>query len=120
VDSLRKWMSQYVESSVEFMRKSCKEVIPTMNNNLCQSLQRIIDSMIAPFVETEIKRVANEELDSSIEYIFHFALVWSLLATVDYEGRLKLDRFHRQQMTLHKAGVQFPTEGAIYDFQYSF
>ena len=54
--------------------------------------------MIVPFVETEIKKVSNEDLDLldlSIEYIFHFAIVWSIFATVDYEGRLKLDKFHR-------------------------
>lgn len=29
------------------MRKQCKEVSPTMNNNLAKSLQRIVDCLIA-------------------------------------------------------------------------
>jgi dynein heavy chain len=79
--------------------------------------------MIVPYVETEIKKVSNEDLDlleQSIEYIFHFALVWSLLATVDFDGRVKLDTYHRQQMKQFKAGIAFPDEGAVYDYQYSF
>jgi len=94
-----------------------------MNNNLCQSLQRIINSLIVPFVETEIKKVSNEDLDlleSSIEYIFHFALVWSVLSTIDFDGRSKLDAFHRAQMKRHKAGITFPADGTVYDYQYSF
>jgi dynein heavy chain len=98
LEKLRKWFEFYMEPALEYMRKNCKEVIPTLNNNLCQSLQRCIKCLIAPFVETEIKKVAPEEMDlleASFEYIFHFSLVWSLLSTVDYDGRLKLDKFHR-------------------------
>ena len=45
------------------MRRNCKEVIASMNNNLIQSMFRIINSMIAPFVETELKKVSTEDLD---------------------------------------------------------
>jgi hypothetical protein len=50
--------------------------------------------MIAPYVETELKKISNEDLDileQSIEYIFHFALVWSIYSTVDWDGRQKLN-----------------------------
>ena len=60
--------------------------------------------MIAPYVETDIKRVSNEELDlleSSIEYLFHFSFVWSFLVTVEWDGRVKLDKFHKEMMIKH-------------------
>ena len=38
VDSVRKWFAMTLEPSLDYMRKNCKEVSPTMNNNLCQSL----------------------------------------------------------------------------------
>lgn len=59
-------------------------------------------------------------LEQSIEFVFHFGVVWSLLATVDYDGRLKLDRWYRAEMTTNKCKVMFPQEGTIYDYQYSF
>ena len=58
----------------------------------------MIDCLMAPFVETDIKKVSSEDLElleSSCEYIFHFAFVWSILATVDQDGRAKLDKYHR-------------------------
>jgi dynein heavy chain, axonemal len=81
-----------------------------------------MDSMMVPFVETELKKVSNEDLDlleASIEYMFHFSFVWSLLVTVDWEGRVKLDKFHRAMMAKHKAGIVFPDEGMVYDQSYS-
>ena len=74
-------------------------------------------------METEIKKVSNDDLDileQSMEYIFHFAVVWSILATVDYEGRLKLDKWYRAEMVHNKAKIMFPEEGTIYDYQFSF
>lgn len=34
VAQLQNWFNLYTEPTLEYMRKNCKEVIPTMNNNL--------------------------------------------------------------------------------------
>ena len=123
VENLRRWFAVYIDKALDYTRKNCREVIPTMNNNLCQSLQRNIDCLIAPFMETELRKVASEDLELlavSCEYIFHFAFVWSILATVDYDGRVKLDKFHRDRMREMNTEISFPDEGSIYDYQYSF
>lgn len=74
-------------------------------------------------METELRKVASEDLELlalSCEYIFHFAFVRSILATVDYDGRVKLDKFHRDRMREMNTEISFPDEGSIYDYQYSF
>ena len=57
-----------------------------------------MDCLIAPYKETELKKIPNEELDileNGVEYLFHFSVVWSILATTDYAGRTKANIFYR-------------------------
>jgi dynein heavy chain len=65
--------------------------------------------------------VSPEELDnleSMIEQIFFFALIWSVGATVDEEGREKYNQFLRSTMENKKSRVEFPKEGQVYDYQW--
>jgi hypothetical protein len=39
-----------------------KETVTTMDNNVCQSLMRIVDSFFIDYTETEIKKIAPEEM----------------------------------------------------------
>lgn len=83
--------NEFLETSLEFVRKNIKEISPTVNNNLVSSLMKIIDCFFVPYTETEIKKVSQEDieiLESMIENIFIFALIWSVGATTDYDGRL--------------------------------
>lgn len=74
---------------------------------------------MADFVETEIKKVSNEELEileHNISQFFCFALIWSVFATVDYESRLKLNTFFRQLLQRKRIDPKIPAEGTIYDY----
>lgn len=33
-----------------------------MDNNICQSLMRILDSFFVPYTETELKKISPEEI----------------------------------------------------------
>lgn len=48
---------------MEFVKKHCREVIPTFSNNLVQSQHKIIDSFLSPYIESEIKKVSADELE---------------------------------------------------------
>jgi dynein heavy chain, axonemal len=81
-----------LDKSLEFLRQNCKEIVPTMDNNLASSLFRIMNCFFANYVETEVKKVQPEEIDSlesMLENYLLFSLVWSICCTVDYEGREK-------------------------------
>jgi len=46
------------------------------------------------YKETEVKKVSPEELqllESNIESLFIFSLIWSICCTCDYDGRKKFD-----------------------------
>ena len=81
----------------------------------------IISCYFERYRETEIKKVSQDELDfleSVIEPIFVFALIWSLCCTCDYEGRIKFDKFIREQLNLKlkNKDYMYPQEGLIYDY----
>lgn len=72
------------------MRKNLKEPVATKDNNLVQSLHRILNCFIFNYAETEVKKVPVDELDflDSIIYpLFIFALTWSIGCTTDEVGR---------------------------------
>ena len=70
-----------------------------MDNNICQSLMRIIDSFFIQFTETEIKKITPEEmqvLESAIEHLFIFAIIWSFCSTTNEEGRVRFNLLVRK------------------------
>lgn len=75
-----------IKNGLEYLRHNCKEIIPTMDNNLIQSTCRLLDCFLEPYTDTEFKRVSEEEmkiLDDNIKPIFFFCYIWSICATVD-------------------------------------
>ena len=106
VNTLNKLFDTYVEISINFLRKNMKEVITTPDNNLVQSLERILNCYFDDYKETEIKKISSEELDhlqAVLEPLFMFAVVWSIGCTTDYEGRPKFNTFLRATMSEAKA-----------------
>jgi len=65
-----------------------------MDNNVTQSLQRLLDCFLTDYADTDYKKVSSEELenlDQILESIFFFSFIWSVGSTVDYDGRKKFD-----------------------------
>lgn len=54
----------------------------------------------------------------SIEQYFVFALIWSVGATSDTEGRVKFDTFLRGQLPSKAPDCKIPAAGSIYDYAY--
>ena len=91
-----------------------------MDNNLLQSLFRLLDCYLADYVETEVKKVGAErveELLSMLPQLFTFALVWSIGTTTTLPGRAKFDKWLRPR--LPQAGVvDFPEAKLVYDYHF--
>lgn len=57
-------------------------------------MYRILDCYFVPYCETEIKKIPPEELanlESVIDALFVFSLLWSVGATTDAAGREKFN-----------------------------
>ena len=118
IPTLEHLFKKYLEQGIAFMRKNCIEPVQTVNNNIAQSLMRILDCYFADYFDTEIKKVSVEEIDdleSCIEALFVFSFIWSIGCTTNLEGRERFSGRTRELM-----GKDFkhkmPAEGLVYDY----
>ena len=122
VTKLRFLFDQYMESGIAFLRSNLKELAPTCNNNLAQSLMRILDCYMERYY---IKEGRDDPTDSDfqtlgkqIEHLFFFALVWSVGCTTNEKGRAAFDGWLRSEMESNSQEALFPDEGMVYDYSY--
>jgi dynein heavy chain len=81
-------------------------------------MMKILDCFFADYVETEIRKIAPEEIEdfeSVLEPIFLFALVWSIGCTTNLEGREKFDQRLRELIDPNQK-YKFPSSGLVYDY----
>ena len=120
IPNLENYFKKYLNEMIKYMRKNCSEPVPTVNNNITQSLMRILDCYFAEYIENEIKKVSVEEVEefeSILEAYFLFALIWSIGSTTNIEGRERFDRKLREVMG-HDNKFKFPSgeNKLVHDF----
>jgi dynein heavy chain len=112
---------QFFVPALAFMREKMKEPMRTTDSNIIQSSFRIFHSLIQPFYSPDpVDQIKEDVLTNITKYtseLFWFSLIWSIGCTTDTDGRSLFDQFVRQQMRV--AGLQFPTEGLIYDYKFN-
>ncbi|XP_074685677.1 dynein axonemal heavy chain 7 isoform X1 [Strix aluco] len=129
-----------VSLCLEFIRKHTKELCPTSDTNLIQSLMNLMDCMMDEFAdEAKVKAMNDHDIFSWLEGIFLFSLIWSVGASCKEDDRLKFDKVVREmlngpitegtreqykllssidQQPSKAFTVPFPTEGTIYDYRF--
>ncbi|XP_051799543.1 dynein axonemal heavy chain 2 isoform X2 [Acanthochromis polyacanthus] len=108
VEHLKGLFEKYIESTMTFKRNNCKELIPITELNGVISLCRLYDSLATSSngVDTSDK----ENLGKMVELWFIFSLVWSICASVDEDGRKKMDNF------LRETEGTFPGKDTVYEY----
>ena len=82
---------------------------------------RILDCFFILYKESELKKVSEDEIKlliAGLDSLFVFALIWSIGATTDYEGREKFSEFVRNKITQKEVKVKFPDTDQIYNYEY--
>jgi len=122
ITQLRYLFDTYMETSMGFVRSYLKELSPTCDNNLSQSLMRILDCYMEPFYDKEGRDPVTDSqltvLHDQIEYLFVFALVWSIGCTIDETGRDLFDGYLRSEMAAQSSKASFPNKEQVYDFSF--
>jgi dynein heavy chain len=94
--------------------------VPTVDNNLCESLMRILDCFIYPYRPAEGHPAPTDimisDLATCIDALFLFALIWSVGATVNDDGRKVFDAFLRTELFANKFPWPLPKSGMVYDY----
>eukprot|EP00854_Cymbomonas_tetramitiformis_P002378 gene2378-3106_t len=110
-----------LEGMVFFVRKQCKEVVGTVDNNLVLSMFAIMDSLLKKYERTEDQEpLTPEEIEGAhvcMLPMWIFSFIWSIGASVNGESRPKVE----EQMREIASGNNFlehlpPTESSMYDF----
>ena len=105
----------YLQPSIAFVRTHMKELAATVDNNLAASLMRILDCYFQPYCPMEGHPHPTEsliaDLVTCIDAAFIFALVWSVGASTNEEGRKTFNCFLRQEMFANKFSWPFPPTG---------
>jgi dynein heavy chain len=113
----------YLQPSIFFLRTYLKELAPSVDNNLCESLMRILDCLFEPFAIVEGRPpptdIMTADLITCIDAHFIFALVWSIGITVNEDGRAMFDAFIRNECAANKIDFPFPKVGMVYDYLFS-
>ncbi|XP_068615161.1 dynein axonemal heavy chain 2-like [Brachionichthys hirsutus] len=106
-DNLKCLFEKYVEITLNFKKSNCKELIPITELNGVASLCRLYESL-----DTSSSEESSSDAKSKsrmIELRFIFSLIWSICASVDENGRKKVDHFLRKM-------EPFPIKDTVYEY----
>ena len=111
---------RYLFTAIGFMRAQMSELLPTQDNNLCESLTRLLDCFLEPYCEKEGRDAPKKEVVAravqQLEARFIFSLVWSVGCTGPNESRARFDLWLRLQLAQFGMKDAFPAEGLVYDY----
>ncbi|KAM9836557.1 LOW QUALITY PROTEIN: dynein axonemal heavy chain 2 [Aulostomus maculatus] len=108
MNHLKCLFDKYVASTLNFKKSNCKELIPITVLNGVTSLCHLYDSFA-----THSNGVNNSDVENFgriVELWFTFSLIWSVCASVDEDGRKKMDNFLREM------DGSFPVKDTVYEY----
>ncbi|KAG2430891.1 hypothetical protein HXX76_009864 [Chlamydomonas incerta] len=137
LNTLFEWL---VDPCVAFIRKNCKELVPTADislpNNLMSTLMSLMDELKDP---KQAGAMAARDVLKQLDGMFVFSLIWSVGATTDTDGRTAFSDFLRKLLEGgvdrkmgrtdfdlgpgmeimdpgFKLSTQLPKDGLVYDY----
>ncbi|XP_061138372.1 dynein axonemal heavy chain 2 [Syngnathus typhle] len=106
VAHLKPLFDSFIEKTLTFKKKNCKELIPITELNGLVSLCRLYDALTTK----KLNMSDEENLGRVVELWFTFSLIWSICASVNEEGRKKMDTF------LRELDGTFPIKDTVYEY----
>uniref|UniRef100_UPI0037E8313A dynein axonemal heavy chain 2 n=1 Tax=Semicossyphus pulcher TaxID=241346 RepID=UPI0037E8313A len=108
VDHLKRLFEKYIESTLSCKKNNCKEPVPITELNGVTSLCRLYDSLATS--SNGVNTSDTENLGRMVDLWFVFSLIWSVCASVDEDGRRKIDFF------LREIEGTFPIKDTVYEY----
>lgn len=119
-EQLVEYFEVYAYPLLRFLRKNLHEPVGSVDNNLVQSIERILNCFISQYEDTELKTVTQEEIEelsAVLENLFLYAVVWAIGVTTDAEGRRRFDLQLRNLLQNRTLKVPVPA-GSLYNLYF--
>ncbi|RKO94828.1 dynein heavy chain and region D6 of dynein motor-domain-containing protein [Blyttiomyces helicus] len=107
-----------IPASLAFVRRDCKELSPTTDIGLVNSLIQLLDSQFDDLRNhAPLENDQNVRVKQRIECRFIFALVWAIGGSLDSQSQLKFDALVRNLVDRmpEPLTIPLPTGGTLYD-----
>lgn len=120
VDYLDQLFQALVPPCLLCARKECKELSPTTDIGLVNSLLRLLDSCLGDMKDLKENGVMLDEKQTraKLEFKFVFSLVWSVGGNVDEASQFKFDSSLRSILSKLQSplSISLPQSGTVYDY----
>jgi len=109
--------------AIAFARRYVSEPVPTVDNAMAKACMNLVDAFLAEYIPVEGAKDNDAKLDKfkknfqpNVEAMFTMAIVWSVGASCDAEGRKKFSSYLRNVMSQYEFQKLPPKEGTMYDY----
>eukprot|EP00466_Bigelowiella_natans_P015986 jgi/Bigna1/46472/estExt_Genewise1.C_40322 len=121
---LKTLFDQFLDESVDFMRRNLKEPVPSTNSAMAKSCFALIDALLLPYVPLVDGKylVKADDMPHLVEHIascFIQGLVWAVGGTTDQAGREKFNEFLRGKFAEKKCEGVPPEDHSLYDYNFN-
>ncbi|XP_040202767.1 dynein heavy chain 2, axonemal [Rana temporaria] len=107
-ESLQRMFDKYVGKILEYKHQNCKDLVPQEETSGVISLCKLYESLATP--ENGVNPADQDNYSRMVELWFLFCLVWSVCASVDEDGRKKIDNY------LREIEGSFPNKDTVYEY----
>eukprot|EP01063_Lacrimia_lanifica_P030854 TRINITY_DN4987_c0_g4_i2.p1 TRINITY_DN4987_c0_g4~~TRINITY_DN4987_c0_g4_i2.p1 ORF type:complete len:4157 (+),score=1788.38 TRINITY_DN4987_c0_g4_i2:76-12546(+) len=113
-------MNKFLPPGIEFVRRNCKEYIPTTDANLVASTFRLYNAFLKPYIKTRQYEPPPEVLAKIPDIwqpLFFFSLIWGVGGALDEKSRRNFDRWIKEEMRRDQSlTTSLPDQKSGYDY----
>jgi dynein heavy chain len=118
-DELKEWMNalfeEYVDVGLRFVRKFCREYIPSVDLNLVASLTKLLGIFLNDGKMIDFNQ-AFADLKALASQIFFFCFIWSFGANLTDGCQDAFDTFVRELLDSSAAEISIPSEHNVFSY----
>ncbi|XP_077826327.1 dynein axonemal heavy chain 2 isoform X1 [Macaca mulatta] len=108
VEPLQRMFEKFINKMLAFKKDNCKELVPLPEYSGIISLCKLYSALATP--ENGVNSADGENCVTMVEMTFVFSMIWSVCASVDEEGRKKIDSY------LREIEGSFPNKDTVYEY----
>ncbi|XP_040308873.1 dynein axonemal heavy chain 2 [Herpailurus yagouaroundi] len=107
-EPLERMFEKFIDKILTFKKDYCNELVPLPEYSGIISLCKLYSALATP--ENGVNPADSENYVTMVELTFVFSMIWSVCASVDEEGREKIDSY------LREIEGSFPNKDTVYEY----